>query len=296
MALSAQTIRQGRGPSAVQERADVACVGDNCVDVWLEGGVWGPELAGGNAFNVAVELARLGLAVQYFGAVGEDPPGTLILKAAAAAGVDIAHVIRLPGPTGRTLVEREESGERRFVSEDGGVASSYRLDDASAELVARHRWAHFSRQPDLARWAPILRGGGTRCSCDLGLEGGLELLDELAPQLDVVFLSSAAADGHSPDQLLAKALGAGATMAVLTLGREGSIAATRDGRWRAEAEPVARVVDTLGAGDAFIAAFIAATLDQRDVEEALWAGALAGALACMRRGLASPLQSDEVPA
>ncbi len=281
---------------ALDQRADVACVGDNCVDVWLEGGAWGPELAGGNAFNVAVELARIGLAVHYFGAVGDDPQGGLILEAAEVAGVDVAHVIRIPGPTGRTLVEREESGERRFVSEDEGVASSYRLDDVSAELVARHRWAHFSRQPDLAQWAPILRGSGTRCSCDLGLDGGLELLEELAPQLDVVFLSSSVAHGHSGDELLARALGAGATLAVLTLGREGSIAATRDARWRADAEPVARVVDTLGAGDAFIAAFIAATLEQRDVDEALRAGALAGALACTRRGLASPLQTDEVPA
>ncbi len=283
---------------ARDQLADVACVGDNCVDVWLDEGSELPEqeLAGGNAFNVAVELARNGLNVHYFGAVGDDPQGDLILDAAKAAGVDATHVLRVPGPTGRTLVVREESGERRFVSEDGGVGSSFRLRDLSGELVARHHWAHFSRQPDLAEWAPRLRERGTRCSCDLGLAGGVELLDELAPQLDVVFLSSSASDGHLHAELLEHALGAGATLAVLTLGREGSIAATRDRRWRADAEPVKRVVDTLGAGDAFIAAFIAATLEQRDVDEALRAGALAGALACMRRGLASPLQSDEVRA
>jgi fructoselysine 6-kinase len=289
-------VAVGDTPVVLDQRADVACVGDNCVDVWLDDGAGARELAGGNALNVAVELARLGLGVRYFGAVGDDPQGELILEAAAVAGVDSSGVVRLPGPTGRTLVEREESGERRFVSEDEGVASSYRLDDASGELVARHRWAHFSRQPDLAQWAPHLRERGTRCSCDLGLDGGLELLDELGAQLDVVFLSSSAAPGRSADELLGQALGAGAELAVLTLGGEGSIAATRDGRWRADAEPVARMVDTLGAGDAFIAAFIAATLAGRDVDDALRAGARAGALACTRRGLASPLQTDEVPA
>ncbi len=281
---------------ALDQRADVACVGDNCVDVWLEDGARSRELAGGNAFNVAVELARLGLAVRYFGAVGDDPQGELILEAADSAGVDSSGVLRLSGPTGRTLVERDESGERRFVFEDEGVASSYRLDDISGELVARHHWAHFSRQPDLAQWAPKLRERGTRCSCDLGLDGGLELLGELAPALDVVFLSSSAAPGRSADELLAQALGAGAPLAVLTLGGDGSVAATGDGRWRADAEPVERVVDTLGAGDAFIAAFIAATLAGGEIEKALRAGARAGALACTRRGLASPLQTDEVPA
>ncbi|MDQ6821619.1 MAG: PfkB family carbohydrate kinase [Actinomycetota bacterium] len=279
-------------------RLDVACVGDNCVDVWIDGAgeLCDRELAGGNAFNVAVELARRGYNVGYFGAIGDDHHGELILEAAVAAGVDVSRMVRVPGPTGRTVVARDPSGERRFVSEDDGVASTYRLDDVSGEQVSRCRWAHFSRQPDLARWAPALRARGTRCSCDLGLDGGVDVLHELAPALDVVFLSSSASRGRSGEELLDDALRAGARLAVVTLGPEGSIAARSGQRWRADAEPVPEVIDTLGAGDAFIAAFIAATLEEREVGDALRAGAVAGARACARWGLASPLQTDEVPA
>jgi sugar/nucleoside kinase (ribokinase family) len=56
------------------------------------------------------------------------------------------------------------------------------------------------------------------------------------------------------------------------------------------------MVDTLGAGDAFIAAFIAATLEGCEVGDALRAGAAAGARACTRWGLASPLQTHDLAA
>lgn len=285
---------------AVGTGPDVACVGDNCVDVYSDevaprnGG--GHEFAGGNAFNVAVELARLGCGVSYFGAVGVDPQAELIISAARAAGVDLAPVRRVPGATGRTVVARDEFGERRFVSEDYGVAASYRLDDGAADTVARHRWAHFCRQRDLGAWAPRLRERGTLTSCDLGVPGGFELLEPLASHLDVVFLSSSASPERSGQELLQAALQAGAGLAVVTLGAAGSVAAVAGRQWQAEALAVDQVVDSLGAGDAFIAAFIAARLAKRGVDDALRAGALAGSLACTRWGLASPLPTDEVTA
>jgi fructoselysine 6-kinase len=279
-------------------KADLACVGDNCVDVALDptpvGDPSGREFAGGNAFNVAVEMARLGFSVSYLGAVGTDSQAGLIIDAARAAAVDFSHVVRLPGATGRTVVSRDELGERQFVSEDYGVASAYRIDDAAAEVIMSARWAHFCRQPDLAPWAPRLRQRGTQLSCDLGIEGGLALLRDLAPHLEVVFLSGSAGDGRSGQELLREALDAGARLAVVTLGAVGSMAASAEGEWRVDAVQRKRVVDSLGAGDAYIAAFIASRLEGREIDDAMRAGAVAGANACTRWGLASPLETDEV--
>jgi fructoselysine 6-kinase len=282
------------GPGA-GGRLDVACVGDNCVDVSLERA--GEELAGGNAFNVAVELARAGLTTSYFGAVGTDARAELILDAAHEAGVDVAGVQSLPGATGVTVVARDDGGERSFVSQDYGVAADYRLDEATSRNVSGHRWAHFARQPDLADWAPALRGAGTRLSCDLGVDMEPGTLPRVGPYLDVAFFSTSAAGDVPADELLREALACGVGLAVVTLGAKGSVAAgRRQGRWRSPAVPVDDVVDTLGAGDAFIAAFVAATLDDSDVDAALRAGAAAGAQACTRRGLANPLAAEEAAA
>ena len=277
-----------------RDRLDVACVGDNCVDVSLERA--GEELAGGNAFNVAVELARAGLTTTYFGAVGTDARAGLILDAAHAAGVDVAGIRRVPGATGVTVVARDDAGERSFVSQDYGVSAGYRLDKATARGVSGHRWAHFARQPDLADWASALRDAGTRLSCDLGVEMEPGTLPRVGRYLDVAFFSTSAAGSVPADQLLREALACGVGLAVVTLGARGSVAARRERRWRAPAVPVDEVIDTLGAGDAFIAAFVSVVLDDGDVDAALAAGAAAGAEACTRRGLANPLATEEAAA
>src|ERR1700744_6342397 len=94
----------------------IVCVGDNCVDVTLsrqrdgerDGHMTAPtspvHLAGGNAFNVAVALARMGRRAFYLGAIGDDPDAEVIVEAATQAGVDTSRVKRMPGSTGRTVV------------------------------------------------------------------------------------------------------------------------------------------------------------------------------------------------
>jgi fructoselysine 6-kinase len=291
---------------AVDGPLEVACIGDNCVDVWIDesphpnGAAGSPSagprsaLAGGNAFNVAVSLARRGRHAGYFGAVGSDDEAELIIEAATAAGVGLSGLRRLAGATGRTVVARGPEGERRFVSEEYGVAADYELESADLEAISQARWAHFARQHDMVNWLDRIAADGTSASCDLGLDGGADQLGELAGGLDVVFLSESAGNGRTGEQLLALAREAGARLAVVTLGARGSIAAGADGSWQVQAVPVTDVVDTLGAGDAYIAAFIAARLDGAAVHDAMRAGAEAGAAACRRWGLASPAETGAV--
>lgn len=290
----------------------IASVGDNCVDISLRhrpgadrdalpsvvpaSGQAPAELPGGNAFNVAMVLAQGSRRVAYLGAVGDDPAAELILEAGVAAGVDMARVIRLAGATGRTVVDRNAQGERSFVSEDYGAAAAYRLSDETVAWLSRARWLHFARQPDLAQRTEALRARGATLSCDLGYAGGIEELSAVAGAMDVVFMSASAEPQLGEEQLLKRALDAGAALVVLTLGGAGSVAAAGVARWRTDAVAVTQVVDTLGAGDAYIAAFIAARIDGAGIEQAMQAGARAGAEACTQWGLAGLLQTGRAPA
>jgi fructoselysine 6-kinase len=289
------------GPSEL-----IACVGDNCVDVTLPGrrepedGAGTPEavpsvhLAGGNAFNVAVALARKGRRASYLGAVGDDSAAELIVGAATEAGVDTSRVKRMSGSTGRTVVDHDADGERRFVTEDYGVAADYRIDPETAAWLSTAGWVHFARQVDLAEWGGTLREGRAVLSCDLGHGGGVGMLELVAPVVDVVFMSASSAAGLTPTQMVRRALDAGASLVVVTLGAGGSIAASADSDWQMKAAPVARVIDTLGAGDAYIAAFIAARMDGKGIEEAMRAGSIAGAAACTQWGPTGPVTTDQV--
>ena len=106
---------------------------------------------------------------------------------------------------------------------------------------------------------------------------------------------SAAEPAQDARRVAVEAQAAGAALVVVTSGERGAIAVEADRSWSQPALPVPRVVDTLGAGDAFIAGFISSLLDHdTDIGLALGAGAAAGAAAVGRDGSARTLTTTEV--
>jgi fructoselysine 6-kinase len=261
---------------AVRPLAETACVGDNCIDRYVGDEEY--DLPGGNALNVAVRLGA-----DYFGAVGDDAEGRSIVAQARAAGVGMGGVEVRPGRSGVTLVQLEH-GERRFLLEDYGVAADYRISDAVARTLHAYRWVHVARQPDAVALAPHLHEAGVALSCDFCDEWDPAFAARLAPYLDVAFFSG---DGSAA----AAAVEHGARIGVATLGDAGSVACTSTGCVEQPALPT-EIVDTLGAGDALIAAFISATLGGADARDSLRAGSEAAADACGHPG-AWPLRDRQ---
>jgi fructoselysine 6-kinase len=260
----------------VAVRADTACVGDNCIDRYVGDEEY--DLPGGNALNVAVRLAA-----DYYGAVGDDDEGRAIVEQARAAGVGVDGIEVRPGRSGVTLVQLER-GERRFLLEEYGVAAEYRVSAAVGGRLRAYRWVHVARQPDAVALAPLLRASGVALSCDFCDAWDPEFAASLAPHLAVAFFSG---DGDAA----ATAVEHGARIGVATLGDAGSVACTAGARFEQPALP-AEIVDTLGAGDALIAAFIGATLRGADARDSLRAGAEAAADACGHPG-AWPLRDRQ---
>jgi fructoselysine 6-kinase len=260
----------------VAVRTGIACVGDNCMDRYV--GDQQYDLPGGNALNVAVRLAA-----DYYGAVGDDEEGRSIVEQARAAGVGVHGIEVRRGRSGVTLVQLER-GERRFLLEEYGVAAEYRVSAIVARELCGYRWVHTARQPDAAAHAPMLRAAGVALSCDFCDVWDPDLAARLAPYLEVAFFSGGG-------EAAAGAVAHGARVGVATLGDGGSIAYSSNGRIEQPALP-AEVVDTLGAGDALIAAFIAATLRGTDARGSLRAGAEAAAAACGHPG-AWPLRDSQ---
>lgn len=68
----------------------IAAVGDNCIDYFQAPPAY--SVVGGNAVNVAVQLARLGCQSFYFGAVGEDAAGKRTVALLAENGVNVQYI------------------------------------------------------------------------------------------------------------------------------------------------------------------------------------------------------------
>lgn len=106
-----------------------------------------------------------------------------------------------------------------------------------------------------------------------------------------VSFASAGEDEGEAERIIAAAL-ASSTLAVATLGSRGARAGRADGtRWQVPSRPV-QVIDTTGAGDSFMAGFIAARLSGDDVEHTLIGGVERGAFTCQYHGGWPQLRAD----
>lgn len=252
--------------------AEVATVGDNCIDRDL---ARRSSTVGGNAVNVAVQSRRQGRAVAYFGAVGRDRAGDRTFAALRERGVDTRGVRQIAGRTAFTDLAVDADGERIIALEDFGTCLGYRPDEAEIARLSRMRHVHIGWLDDGGRSKRRLAAAGASLSQDLAVNPG-------ADGLGIAFASA----GPSPSRaraLAGAALAEGARLVVVTMGPLGSYAT--DGAREAETGIRAvPIIDTTGAGDTFVAAFIHTHLARFPLADRLAAGRDAAAETCTHLG------------
>lgn len=250
-------------------------VGDNCLDLFLTRG----QMAfGGNALNVAMQWHRQGLAARYFGVTGTDEAGALMRAAVARGGLDVADMEERAGTTAVTLLQ-EKNGDRRFLLEDLGVGLHYRPDAARMAALGEAGWVHLGTNsaPELVR---DLAGMGVAFSVDVSTRH--QDLDLAGVAL--VLASGPDAEDAPVRPAIEALLARGASRVVLTCGARGAFFYDGSALLHQPAAP-ALVVDTCGAGDSFIAAFLAEHMvHARPAAFAMAAAALAAAETCGHGG------------
>ena len=266
------------------------------------------HIAGAEA-NAAVGLARLGHRVGYIGRVGDDGLGRAIVHRLRGEGVDVSQLRADPaGTTGVMFRERRALGPAEIVYSRAGSAGSrlapHDIDRAAADgLFDGARWLHLTgitpalsgnAREAVTRSISIARDAKMTISLDVNLrrrlwsdETAAVALRPVVAAVDVVLGSpdelAVVADrgpADDPAAVVASVLAMGPRTAVAKLGADGALGQERGGAPVASpATPVATVIDPVGAGDAFSAGFIAASLDGADLPTALRTGNACGAAA-----------------
>lgn len=255
-------------------RLRFAVVGDNCVDRFMP--PVGRTLIGGNAINVAVQLALMGHETYYFGAVGRDADGTRVCDLLMRNGVLTDHLRMVDETTAYTNIELTASGDRIFALEDFGACRDYAPSAEEIEFLATMDHVHLGWIADGGRVRQALGAQSLGLSQDISVNNDEAHLG--VSGLGIAF-ASAGEDRAGAEKLARELLARGARLAVVTRGGEGSLAT--DGRVWADAgiAPV-EVVDTTGAGDSFIAGFLDARLRGCDLQACLDRGRDRAALTC----------------
>ena len=241
-------------------------VGDNCVDYYEKDG---RLCAGGCSFNVSVYVSQLGGKSSYSGAVGDDEAGAFLKETLRRAGVDITHLHTLKGTTAVTKLELT-GHERHFLEYDEGVLKDFRPDGADIAFIQSHDYLHTSVYGKVEALLPKLSGTVKICY-DFANKLTLPDRNAILKLADFSFFSYERDDSYIRDYL-EDAYRQGTSCAVAMLGSEGSLALTGTEFIRKPGNQV-EVVDTIGAGDSFIAGFLYAHAQGKDVKECLDRGA-----------------------
>ncbi len=237
---------------------------------WVESVV--PSL-GGNGANTAYGLAKLGAPATLVSACGDDDAGNACLQVLRQVGVKTAFAPRMAASTALTIALVNRKGERAFLHLPGvnREALAGPVDFHQCKLTEDAPWHYHLANPFALpafrehAAASLLRANrlGATTSLDTGWDSKGRWLQDLAPCLplvDVLFVNDREAEqltGHREAGQMASALHRlGARRVLLKLGEQGCLLSDEDER---EVIPAffVDVADTTGAGDAFVAGYLA---------------------------------------
>jgi dehydrogluconokinase len=272
--------------------------------------------------NVAIGLSRLGFKVAWLSRVGNDSLGRFVVDSLKAEGLDCRHVgVDDAHPTGFQFKSLQLDGSDPTVEyfRRGSAASRMGVGDVPAELLnARH--LHATGIPAalsdsmnmLSRQLMTrMRAAGHSVSFDPNLRPSLwpsqarmiEEINSLAALADWVLPGLAEGQlltgRQRPEDIAAFYLERGAEAVVIKLGPQGAYYRSAAAEGYVEGRKVAKVVDTVGAGDGFAVGVVSALLEGHSLARAVARGNWVGSRAVQSPGdmeglpLRADLEQDE---
>lgn len=280
-------------------------------------GTGGQLSPGGKGGNQALAAARQGAETMMIGAIGSDSHADAATRLLREAGVNLNHVVTVPGPTGLAIVAVDADGENNIIVVPG----------ANARLTPDHIKAAHEALGTCT--VAVIQGEIpaetiTFASATLERLGVRQILN-LAPVLSLPFsvlersdplvvneheaaqilaaahtgvlpFTPAEESGHGP-KLAAALVKTGIKSAIVTLGAAGAALATNQGVIQIEA-PEVKATDTTGAGDAFVGALAAAVAHGADLPTACKQAVRVAAFSVQGHGAQNsyPTTNDTLPA
>ena len=229
-------------------------LGDNVVDKYMDTQTLYP---GGQAMNFAAYTKMLGQKSAYLGVFGNDENAEYVKSIANELGVSLENCPTKEGENGYACISHKD-GDRIFLySNKGGVAGENPLvlGEKELEYCKGFSLIHTSANGRVDKELHKIKALNIPLSYDFSVRFSLELLEKICPYLTFAVISC----GHLTEDETKKAMKlahkCGAEKVIATRGEQGSYFFDGEEIYFCETNEV-KPVDTLGAGDSYLAAFM----------------------------------------
>lgn len=213
---------------------------------------------GGNEFNIAYHAKKQGAETAFMGVFANDKAGAILENTLQQAGVDTKHSHHEIGSSGYSKVELV-NGDRVFGEVNfNGVTDRFPIQFTMEEVayIKTYDIACISRGARVSNEkVKMLAEQGIKICYDFYDNFSDKDILEISPYVEISFLSSSHLSEAETKNILKEVVGLGCSLAVGTRGEKPTIA--YDGQ-QFYSQEICRVkaIDTMGAGDSFISAFL----------------------------------------
>lgn len=256
-------------------------IGDNVVDRYLYKNKMYP---GGNAVNVPVLAKRTGMAqAAYLGCLGNDSAGKHVLNALISEGVDVSRVRVLEGANAYadvTLI----AGDRTFIGGNIGVSLNLHLTADDAAFAKNFDLIHTSIYSRIDDQLPHMKAIGPKIAYDYSDHLILADIEHTFPYVDFAAFSGGDTSKEDLKTLMETVAAAGVQQILVTMGSRGSMLYA-DGKFYEQGiYHIDKVVDTMGAGDSFIARYLVGIFSGEEIAQSMENAAKYAAQNCLVNG------------
>ena len=243
-----------------------AMIGDNCIDFYTEyiddeGRVYKDiKYPTGNVVDTGVNLRKTGIEVSIISTTGDDENGKWMKTTLEDEGLDISHLKTTKGQTAITYMSL--NGKDRVHGDYlEGVLKDIVFDEDDISFASSHDLVHSALWGNAENVLPLIkRKNNPLISFDYADRLDSIILERTIGFVDYGFFSYHQDKDEYIKDFLKDVVNRGLKVAIATFGEKGSLA--WDGKSFIECDivPALKVINTVGAGDSYIAGFLSGVL------------------------------------
>ena len=253
-----------------------AMIGDNCIDEYrmIDGIEVNRRYPTGNVVDTGVNLRKLGISTSVISTTGSDDNGKWMIESLTKEGLDLTRFKVGNGPTAITHMDMDGT-DRVHGDYEEGVMADIVFDSEDIAFAASHDLVHSALWGMADGVLKDIREANPDVLISFDYCDRLDdpIIERTLPYVDIGFFSCHDRADDFVKPFLQDKVDRGMRIAVATFGEKGSLA--WDGRewFECGIVPAAHVVNTVGAGDSYIAGFLSGILKKKPIGECMRIGA-----------------------